>query len=178
LLYAYFLAEAPRVMQLIIDLLINNHGNYQEDQFQNHFKLLVFWYTALAILKQFIYRIASELNFYIATKLEDGWIYCALKKFYELPLNWHNENDSLPSASSILEGGGSIWHCFRCVFGQELLCSFMSLFVILIHVYIHYPSFVIIFILPLPVYVYASKKMAYYTNLYDEQNSFMVKKKE
>jgi ABC-type transport system involved in cytochrome bd biosynthesis fused ATPase/permease subunit len=36
----------------------------------------------------------DKVSFYLATRVEDSWRFCALDRFYRLPMHWHNSHDS------------------------------------------------------------------------------------
>lgn len=110
--------------------------------------------SGLALVISTIFtQIAEKLSFYIATQAEDTWRYTALLRFYQLPLKWHDQHDSGEIGAKIDRGGSAIWSILYEIFGQNLIVLFITLTFILGYVTFQYPSFILIFILPIPLYV-------------------------
>ena len=137
----------PKIFQYIIDGLPAGTLSFERAAL---FAIL----SAAAILLSAIFtQIAEKLSFFIATQVEDTWRYTSLLRFYQLPLKWHDQHDSGEIGAKIDRGGSAIWSILYEIFGQNLIVLFITLVFILGYITWQYPSFILLFILPIPVYI-------------------------
>ncbi len=144
---AIFQIAAPKVVQQIIDLFTSTNYNVITLA-----KLggLAGLFLLLAAILQFV---SDKLNFYIATQIEDRWKYAGLLKFYNLPLSWHDQNDSGEIGAKMEQGSSSIYSVIHEIFGQNFLVSFLTLFFVIIYSLWLFPIFALILVIPVPFYV-------------------------
>jgi ABC-type multidrug transport system fused ATPase/permease subunit len=153
---------APKLLQRITDLLIQNPSIAVEPQFWR----LAFMLGGATLLSILAWFFTSKISFYIATQVEDHWRYRVLRHFYRLPVHWHDQKDSGEVGSRMDRGGSAIYIIINDLVGQNLFISVITLFIVLIAAIIAAPKFWWIFILPLPIYLVftylISKRMSQY----------------
>lgn len=142
-----FQLAAPKILQKIIDQLTSSVFMLQE-----YWLLIIL--ASLSLFLAALFKFFSEkLSFYVATQVEDRWRFTATLNFYDLPLRWHDQHDSGEIASKIERGGGAIWIVLYEIFGQNLIVSVITLLFVLIYILWSFPSFVPIFLIPIPIYI-------------------------
>jgi subfamily B ATP-binding cassette protein MsbA len=169
---AYLATLNPKMTQVLIDSLVNMQ---RDQEFFYQFSYLLMLFVGVGIVNNLVQRLASETIFYVATKVEDSWLYTAINHYYELPMQWHTENDCTATASGIIEGGGSIWGVARCIYGQDILSNSLSLVVVMGTVIYYYSSFWWIFVLPMFVYAASAKRMSMFTTNFQEKVNIMAR---
>src|SRR3989344_4374773 len=135
----------PKILQQIIDSLIQGIQDYSY-----YFKFALFGGGAL-LLAVLFKHISDKLSFYVATQVEDRWKYTSLLHFYNLPLSWQDLHDSGEIGSRIDRGGSAIFSILHEVFGHNLLVSFLTLLIILGYTLFAFPTFFLLFVIPLPL---------------------------
>ncbi len=141
-------AAAPKILQVIIDLLVKGNGW----QVQGFWKLLIAY--GLCLLGGAIFKFgASKISFYLATQVEDKWRYAALRHYHELPFAWHDQHDSGEVGSRIDKGGSAVFVIIHELIGQNIFVSFLILAIIIVYTIVMYPSFALVLLFPIPLYI-------------------------
>ncbi len=144
----FFALAAPKLFQEIIDGL----GSLGFNQLLT----LTLLSALFMLLAAFFFVISEKLSFFVATQVEDIWRYTALLSFYNLPLKWHDQHDSGEIGSKIDRGGSAIYSILYEIFGQNLIVLFITLFFILGYAAWAFPWFSLLFILPIPIYIFVT----------------------
>ena len=155
-------AYAPQILQQIIDGFAS--GSFASAGGAAAFYNLLIIFSLMAIGGLTLRIVAEKVAFYIATRVEDYWRFVALRKYYELPISWHDQQDSGEVASRIDRGGSAVWTIIYELFGQVFFTDFITLLFILPLAYAANQSFFWVLFLPIPVIsaatYFISKKIA------------------
>ncbi|MCX6376140.1 MAG: ABC transporter ATP-binding protein, partial [Armatimonadetes bacterium] len=112
-----------------------------------------------------LFKLLSEKTaYYLATQVEDYWRYRGLKAYYDLPISWHDSQDSGEIASRIESGGSAVFTVIYELVGQVFFVDTVTLLFVLPLAYSANPSFFWVLFLPIPIVTtttyFISKKIA------------------
>lgn len=162
----------PTVFQQTVDLITK--GPFDQNQF-----IILVILGAIALLGAAVTKnISDRISFYLATQVEDHYRITGLQHFYDLPLTWHNQNDSGEIAAKMDRGSSAIYTIIHEVFGQNFIVPSLTLVMVLIYAAISFPAYAWILILPVPIYVITTyllsqqlaKQQEVINNTYHEAN--------
>ena len=144
-----FQSYAPQLLQRIIDGF--SSGSFAAAGGTGAFQTLLAFFVLTGVAGLLFKVFAEKTAFYLATRTEDYWRYTVLQKYYELPVSWHDQQDSGEVASRIDRGGSAIFSVIYELFGQVFFVDFVTLLFVLPLAYLANPSFFWVLFLPIPV---------------------------
>src|SRR3989344_5120681 len=142
----------PKLLQMIIDLLLYPETSLSSFSFGTLLSLYFLAFLGAAVLS----FISGRVVYAMATRIEDYWRYRALDTYYQLPLSWHDKRDSGENGSRMERAGGAIHSLIAEIFGHDIVISFFTLLIVLIVAFLQSPVIGIIFLLPLPLYIFVT----------------------
>lgn len=144
-------AYAPQLLQQMFNGFANNSFGSVAGTAAFHVILLTF---ALALMGAILFTtIASDLAYYLATQMEDHWRFLVLRKYYDLPISWHDANDSGEVTSRIERGGSAVFTLINDLMGNGFFVDSLTLLFILPLAYLASPTFFWILFVPIPILV-------------------------
>jgi len=139
---------APLILQQLVDGFTTGAFLSQSDP---KFQTLLL-YFALAGIGGIVFKtLAEKASHYLATKVEDYWRFAVLQGYYDLPISWHDRQDSGEVASRIDRGGSAIYTIIYELFGQVFFVDIVTLIFILPLAYFVNPSFFLVLFVPIPI---------------------------
>jgi subfamily B ATP-binding cassette protein MsbA len=166
----------PMVLQEIINgFTSGTFASVGSPDFQT--LLLIFVAAGIAGL---VFKVLSEkTSFYLATQVEDWWRFTVLRKYYELPISWHDLQDSGEVASRIDRGGSAIYTIISELLGQVFFVDLVTMMFILPLAYFANQQFFIVLFLPIPILTlitfFLSQKLAEGQNRLNELDKLAQK---
>lgn len=140
---------APQLLQKLFDGMAD--GSFLQESGQEGFRTLLIAFILVGIGGMLFKILSEKTAFYLATQVEDHWRYRALKAYYDLPISWHDKQDSGEVASRIESGGSAIFTLIYELVGQVFFVDVITLLFVLPLAYSANPSFFWVLFLPVPV---------------------------
>lgn len=155
-------AYAPQLLQQMFNGFTNNSFSSQAGTATFHMILLTF--VAIGIGAIIFTMVSNDTAYYLATQVEDYWRFRVLRKYYDLPISWHDTQDSGEVTSRIDRGGSAVFTLINELMGNGFFVDSITLLFILPLAYLANPTFFWILFIPIPVLVvityFISKKIA------------------
>jgi len=142
-------AYTPQLLQKIFDGFASASFATVEGTAQFHQVLMTFVLVGIGGL--LFKMLAEKTAYYLATQVEDYWRYRGLRAYYDLPISWHDAQDSGEIASRIESGGSAVFVVIYELVGQVFFVDLVTLLFVLPLAYAANPSFFWVLFLPVPI---------------------------
>lgn len=142
-------AYTPQLLQQIFNGFTNASFTTAEGTATFHWVLITFVLVGIGGL---LFKMLSDKTaYYLATQVEDYWRYRGLRAYYDLPISWHDAQDSGEIASRIESGGSAVFTVIYELVGQVFFVDLVTLLFVLPLAYFANPSFFWVLFLPIPI---------------------------